>query len=173
MPIGPVEKEIITLPIGPVEESRIWFARCRLGVAVHSCFVWGRNQHPNGHYITHLSRVLEKGSKYSCAVILNLIPMLNVDPDCQKLVSWCDCATGYRSYEFVATQAVGYTTQLETNLDINMGLEKHFKNIVDGLSNNPKNLFSELFHFSKLILNDFTFFLIILQTYFKLFAKLI
>ena len=72
-----LHEALITVPIGPVQISPIWFARSRLGINVFGCKVWGLGiQNPNGCWVLLVSRVGEHTTNYSVACLHRILEVV-------------------------------------------------------------------------------------------------
>ena len=63
----------MTLPLGPVQTSPIWFARSRLGINIFACKVWGHGiDDAAGVWEVLCARVAEHTAEYSIATFATL-----------------------------------------------------------------------------------------------------
>ena len=129
-------QELSTLPVGPKEVSKVWYARARLAYAVLSAFVWSAEK-PQGEWITFVPRVLEKGALYSTQLfheILSMVSLVGMD----TVVFWSDIGPHFRALLTLGSQAVVMLPEINKDakrtLHVNYGLEKHAKSDADGFS---------------------------------------
>ena len=120
----------MNLPQGPNEVSRLFFAPARLAVAVCTAKAWGKNIQPQGRYVTVMSRVLEKGARYTAQVMDAIISRLDLT-GVRTLKIWSDCGPHFRCSEFMATVVFRNAEEKKLNTKIRFGVEKEFKNGID------------------------------------------
>ena len=77
-PAGHDSEALITLPRGPREMNRLWYARARLGVTIFGCFCWGASLPPAGKWICLFTRVLEKPVELSVCLFRRVLEILNL-----------------------------------------------------------------------------------------------
>ena len=129
-------KEVGALPRGPVEESAVWFAGARMGYNVLSFRVWGCGV--SGYrWITYCSRVIEKGTVYSMALLKDVLTKIDLT-NTREIKFWSDCGRHFMSNRSIATQSVKilqlYATESNKLRQVStaFGLGNHFKNECDG-----------------------------------------
>ena len=71
-----VVQENGTLPVGPIETNKMWYAGARPGYTTLTAIVWGAL--PKQYY-TYVSRVMEKAVEYPLAILYDLVPRLRLD----------------------------------------------------------------------------------------------
>ena len=121
-----MEKETASLPIGPVETSREWFAPYRLGRGSGSAVVWTKDTRRVFHL---LSRVLEHSTLYAVSCLNEILstPDLGVER-CKKLVLWTDGCRQFKSRAWVGS--VGLNALERFNIEgisTQCGCPKDFK----------------------------------------------
>ena len=128
-------QNVLTLPLGPWERSKDWYARARLAVNTMGYYSVGCGQeHPQGTYI--FTNVVEKPWRLSAAMTEEFVSSaLPASEDRKRISWWSDVGNHFRSYLFltwVATKLIGLPV-CRVNMDYNFGPEQHFKNQVDGM----------------------------------------
>ena len=121
----------MTVPIGPVEQSRIWFAGARMSINVWSAFVWS-SDNPAGTMHTYLSRVLEKGTAYTMTLLRDILEHV----DLRRFHSVClhsDVGPHFFSHTFIGTISSVFTHDFQMHFTVKYGFPKHFKNVCDGI----------------------------------------
>ena len=130
-----LHEALITVPIGPVQISPIWFARSRLGINVFGCKVWGLGiQNPNGCWVLLVSRVGEHTTNYSVACLYRILEV--VGPADKLANHWrffFDKGPHFCSWNCLGTIGVGLHEKYMVAIDMIMGPENHFKNPCDGV----------------------------------------
>jgi len=127
-------KELVTLPIGPAEVGAQWYANARLAVGICGFYVWGESMGERGEWYLYCSRVIERDSVYTMALLWDLFERIKLEnrDSVEKLVSWADAGTHFRSYKVLASLGVLVPDTYRKHVTINWGPEKHMKGVVDG-----------------------------------------
>jgi hypothetical protein len=86
-----------TLPLGPIEGSKWWFATARFSVCCLGFHVWGEGLGPEGKYFMYLSRVMDHTPWFVIAALGDLLGRLpNTDKVTREI--WADVGPHFRAY---------------------------------------------------------------------------
>ena len=92
-----------TLPVGPKQSSRWWFAPSRFSVSCLGFYVWGDGLPPGGQYVMFLSRVMDHTPWYVVAALDHLNTYLPpMSSDCKEEALWSDIGLHFRCYRLWA-----------------------------------------------------------------------
>jgi hypothetical protein len=124
-------EELVSLPIGPVETSPMWYARNRLGVTTWGCRVWGSGASTNGDWWCYLSRVVERTGSFTVTLLRHLLSSLDLSGS-TNVCAWMDCGKHFRNRVVLGTVANNFVSEFRKHFHLRFGFESHFKNPVDG-----------------------------------------
>ena len=125
-------QELQTLPIGPSEIGKLWYARSRLGINQSIWFIWGAGCPPQGRWIVLTTRVFEKPFTLSAALLWEVLKLVDLSSTSQ-LVWWSDTGPHYRCYSHLGT-ALAVMEKYRVHFLVNYGCEHHMKHLADAKS---------------------------------------
>ena len=119
-----------TLPVGPAEGGRWWYANARLSVTVFVVYVWGADVDIPGYYM-YFSDVLDHTPDFSVACLDDLLRRV-CPPSVSEISLWADVGTHFR-----AARTWGYwldylPTKMKCNTSANYFPDGHGKEEIDG-----------------------------------------
>ena len=91
-----------TLPVGPVEVGKLWYARSRLAVNQCAFFVWGAGQPAEGRWVIMTTRIHEKPFELTAALLWELLERIDLSST-EQLKWWSDTGPHYRTYKLLGT----------------------------------------------------------------------
>ena len=120
-----------TLPIGPNEVSELWYANSRLGYTTLTAIVWGMAFPGTKHYFTYISRIVERTTTFTNAIIQDLVRRLPLATT-TDMGWWSDVGPHFRAYKVLGSIGYGLVDQLRIHQHVMYGVESHMKNPCDG-----------------------------------------
>ena len=120
----------VTLPIGPQEGNKWWFAPSRISTNMLIIYVSGAGLDVPRYY-TFLSDVLDHSTRYVMAVLLRLFEILP-QASVARHVWWSDVGVHFRSARFFYFWLVHMAKEWKTPTELNYFAEGHGKGIIDG-----------------------------------------
>ena len=91
-------QELGTLPIGPDEVGDLWYANNRLGYTTFTAMVWGEACGGRRHYFTYISRVVERTTTFTVALLQGLVKRLDFSTT-THIGWWSDVGVHFRAYK--------------------------------------------------------------------------
>ena len=119
-----------TLPMGPQEGGRWWYANARLSVNVLVFYVWGSNVAIPGYY-THLSDVLNHTPDYAIACLEDLSGRFSLH-GVTDLALWADVGTHFRAARMWGYLLDYLPVKRKINTYANYFPDGHGKEKIDG-----------------------------------------
>ena len=122
-----------TLPIGPKEGSRQYFAGGRLSVTILGFYVWG-TMVPEGRYITYLSEVMDHTTPFAIAALDHLLEALASEGISGEAgyIMWADCGRHFRSRLMWTYWIDELGIRFGTNNWLKYKIDGHGKSRLDG-----------------------------------------
>ena len=117
--------------MGPDEHRDVWYANARLAVTTFTALAWGAGQGPNGVWWTLLSRVIERGGVFACALLGYILDNTDLSGT-TNIVFWSDPGCHFRCHLTLATVTSVFTEVYGKHWNLNFGVGAHFKNPCDG-----------------------------------------
>ena len=118
-----------TLPIGPVECARWWYARARISVTVLAVLVWRIGKSPE--WYVYLSHYKDHTALHTVAMLEDVIARIDVASS-HCLVMWADTGKHFRAYEFLGYWTVSVPERFKVNTKLKHWPESHGKSHCDG-----------------------------------------
>ena len=103
------------MPVGPVEIGPLWYARSRLAFVTFGCFAWGSGMPPQGQWYLLMTRVMEKTSEFTIALLRRIIELLPPCAERKNISYWSDVGPHFRTYKVLGS--IGLDLLRETRLD--------------------------------------------------------
>jgi len=91
-------QELGTLPIGPNEVGDFRYANSRLGYTIFTAMVWGEAFRGRRHFFTYVSRVVERTTTFTVALLQDLVKRLDLSTT-THIGWWSDVGVHFRAYK--------------------------------------------------------------------------
>ena len=91
-------QELGTLPIGPNEVGDLWYANNRLGYTTFTAMVWGAAFEGKRHFFTYITRVVERTTTFTVALLQDLVTRLDLSKT-THIGWWSDVGVHFRAYK--------------------------------------------------------------------------
>ena len=123
----------MTLPQGPIERGKDWYAQAREAVNICGFYSLGAGfERPCATYI--LTNIVEKPWQLSAAMCTLFCQQCLGDcADRSRISWWSDCGPHFRAYLLLCYMATTLMSMCKLDFSYSFGPEQHFKNEVDGM----------------------------------------
>ena len=105
-----------------------------MGMSIFGVYTWSKS-HPHGHYLSYLSRVVEKGAPYALLLldtVLDTLKEWGYLGGIKQIQLICDCGGHFRNRAMMHRLAYRWPQKYGIDTAIVFGLEQHLKWKLDG-----------------------------------------